>query len=247
MCVVWAPLGAGLNDVVLATKNTFLHFDGSTSEPSSKVRVKSSPPRLSVFGTLCTQDGAESQNSSSMLPTDSELSEKSDDEELFTVMLRNIPCRYTQQDVLDLMALHGWDNLHNFFHLPTARSRCKGNLGYAFVGFEDSDMTKRFMREMKGVQFGFSNSVKVLDAVPARVQGLENNMAQFSSRTTLRPIGNSKFGKEAGESQIIPAAPKGSFKPAYGQKHLSHDHFHGTSAPRLTNQKVRRMLKQYAQ
>ena len=56
-----------------------------------------------------------------------------------TVMMKNIPCGCSQQQVLDAIADVGFADLHMFFYLPTRRSK---SLGYAFVGFADVPTTR---------------------------------------------------------------------------------------------------------
>jgi RNA recognition motif-containing protein len=67
-----------------------------------------------------------------------------------TVMIRNIPCRYTQEQLYKEMREYGF--LFNFMYLPPAR-HSPGNLGYAFANFLCSDAAQRFIPEFAGHAF----------------------------------------------------------------------------------------------
>lgn len=254
------PLGSGLEGVILATKNTFIHFL-EVPQRADRRRSKSVPPRPSSSSSgECTpgtprscatappsafsemaiasapvtpvqqvvqvarrchiKDKASNSMSSKIdaaAPlthqdhrwnwanslTDSPSSDRNDiaaahelagtateddNKELLTVMLRNIPCRCTQQDLVDLLTDHGWADACNFFHLPMPRGRCKGNLGYAFIGFPTTELAQEFMYSMKGVEFSSRKSAKVLDVSPARIQGLSNNLA-LTGKHAVRAAG----------------------------------------------------------
>jgi len=99
-----------------------------------------------------------------------------DMEDSVTVMMKNIPCGCSQQQVLDAIADVGFKELLEFFYLPTRRSKA---LGYAFVGFADPQTTKRFASAISGYRFQSRLSSKVVSVAPARVQGLKNSVDQF--------------------------------------------------------------------
>lgn len=291
--VVKQPLGSGLQGVIVATKNTFLHFH-EVSQKADRPQSKSLPPRsrssgseksLSLFGNPCkcatlpelpppvfsemaiastpvppvqqivqvarrchVKDKASNSMSSKTEAeapithqdyrrnlanslTDSSSSDckdiaaahelagtatEYDNGELLTVMLRNIPCRCTHQDILDLLTHHGWADSCNFFRLPMPRGRCKGNLGYAFIGFPTTELTQEFMLSMKGVEFCSRRSTKVLDVTPARIQGLNNNLAltgEHAARAVDRMRDSNRQAdvvQEAFEAFTVPSMAKGS-------------------------------------
>lgn len=100
-----------------------------------------------------------------------------------TVMMRNIPCACTCQDVLDAIKQKGFEDDFNFFYLPLRRER--ENLGYAFVGFSDPDATRRFEKALTGHRFTQRNSRKVLSIVPAKFQGLKACIEHFKNTRTM--------------------------------------------------------------
>lgn len=88
-----------------------------------------------------------------------------------TMMIKNIPCACTHQDVLDVVNVLGFDGKFDFFHLPQRRSK---TIGYAFIRFPDPDVTEAFVKTMTGYHFKFRNSSKVVSIVPAHIQGPSN-------------------------------------------------------------------------
>lgn len=96
------------------------------------------------------------------------------------VMIKNIPCSCTKEDVLQAIADLGFGN-HYFFHMPVPGGAAgrRYNLGYAFVGFTDEDVTSEFVNAMTGYRFYGKrgrNSEKECMVVPARAQGFQSTM-----------------------------------------------------------------------
>lgn len=103
-----------------------------------------------------------------------------------TVMIKNIPCRYSNQDMLDVFAELGFGNETIFFHLPS-RYKQDSNLGYAFVGFNNKDITARFAEAMTGYRFKHSSSRKTCVVTPAHIQGMRKNVNHFSQGRKYNP------------------------------------------------------------
>lgn len=88
-----------------------------------------------------------------------------------TVMIRNIPCRCSEEEVLAAVHELGFRG-HNYFHMPWRGTREKVQAcGYAFIGFEDTETTRRFAAAMTGYVFANRNSLKVVQIVPAHIEG----------------------------------------------------------------------------
>uniref|UniRef100_A0A7S4QHS1 HTH La-type RNA-binding domain-containing protein n=1 Tax=Alexandrium monilatum TaxID=311494 RepID=A0A7S4QHS1_9DINO len=111
-----------------------------------------------------------------------------------TVMLRNIPNRYTRDMLIDRLN-KGYDGQYDFVYLPIDfNSKC--NVGYAFINFRLPAVAQRFMQEFHGAKTkqclpGFS-SAKVCEVTYARVQGRDANMdnlkdEKFIEKLTERP------------------------------------------------------------
>ncbi|KAF4676843.1 hypothetical protein FOL47_004777 [Perkinsus chesapeaki] len=186
------PVGGGEGIV----KNTFLEF--GVAKPSVFNRASTCPP-----GTM-----GEDKPTSLMPPVGAELEAVSEElkggvspapqvntppfspnynqdsnsgetvEELSTVMLRNIPNKYTQSSLLEAIDEKGFRTMYNFFYLPVDfKNGC--NMGYAFINFAHHDYAVRFMEVFDGYQLPAVRSVKICAVCWARVQGLERNVEHY--------------------------------------------------------------------
>lgn len=105
-----------------------------------------------------------------------------------TVMIRNVPCRYTRDDLVREVSELGYR--FDLLCLPHA-SRSYGNLGYAFVNFTTSASAALFMESFTGRQWKITKSRKLAEVVYAQLQGFDANVAKVSShkfkKAKLRP------------------------------------------------------------
>jgi hypothetical protein len=102
------------------------------------------------------------------------------DESLRTsIMLRNIPNKYTQRMLLSVVHELGFNQeCFDFFYLPIDfRNKC--NVGYAFINFLSNGLAKRFFKALDGYQLRAFNSDKVCAVAWARVQGLQANIEHY--------------------------------------------------------------------
>ncbi|CAE7253837.1 ML4 [Symbiodinium natans] len=141
-----------------------------------------------------------------------------------TVMLRNIPNRYTR-DMLVARLDKGYKNLYDFVYLPIDFSS-KCNVGYAFINFRTPSAAHRFhnefhMTKTKQCLPGFSSS-KVAEVSFARVQGRDQNMEnlrdekfmeKLHDRTDWQPLFLDEHGKEIPFSKAFGGDKKRSKKP----------------------------------
>lgn len=102
-----------------------------------------------------------------------------------TVMLRNIPNRYTAEELLAEMLSEGFEDTFDFFYLPID-FRTKRNRGYAFINFHSSDLTKRFVMSFHHWQLTRYTTQKVLEVAPALTQGFDANVAQYIKKDSQR-------------------------------------------------------------
>lgn len=137
-----------------------------------------------------------------------------------TVMLRNIPNRYTR-DMLIRRLDKGYQGLYDFVYLPIDfSSRC--NVGYAFINFRTPAGAQRFMQEFHGAKTklclpGFG-SAKVAEVSFARVQGRQQNMEnlrdekfieKLNDRPDWQPLFLDDEGKEIPFSKTFGGVPTG--------------------------------------
>ena len=80
-------------------------------------------------------------------------------EELRTVMLRNIPNKYNRRRLEEVLRQHGNFYFENI-HVPVdSYSTC--NLGYAFVNFKSQLEAEIFMKKIDGAKLPANRSTKI--------------------------------------------------------------------------------------
>mmetsp|Transcript_35944 Transcript_35944/g.77766 ORF Transcript_35944/g.77766 Transcript_35944/m.77766 type:complete len:623 (+) Transcript_35944:606-2474(+) len=102
-----------------------------------------------------------------------------------TMMLKNIPCRKSQDEVMNHIDQQGFGGKYDFFYLPRD-VKFRANLGYAFINFVTPEDASAFQGNMHGYRFTGSGSTKACQVVPAHVQGLINNLAAFKRTEVMR-------------------------------------------------------------
>jgi len=102
-----------------------------------------------------------------------------------TVMLRNIPNKYSQSVLLDAVDMKGFKGQYDFFYLPVDfRNGC--NMGYAFINFVWHDFAETFISAFRGFRLPALKSTKICDVSWARIQGLSDNIEHYRNN----PINN---------------------------------------------------------
>merc|ERR1719277_2350412 len=69
-----------------------------------------------------------------------------------TLMIRNIPNRYSQDELIDELEGLGFTDTFDFFYSPIDVGTM-GNVGYAFVNFVDAGAAKRCREVLDGYSF----------------------------------------------------------------------------------------------
>ena len=100
-------------------------------------------------------------------------------DEMTTVMLRNIPNKYTSVQLLEVFRGYGFcPGEFDFFYLPIDfRNKC--NVGYCFVNFLTTERASEFMKALDSVRLPATNSTKVCTLCWARVQGKHANVLHY--------------------------------------------------------------------
>merc|ERR1719482_1973059 len=126
------------------------HLKGSAStvSTSTNLTVESfiTGRRLSVASQLSDRNSvssAENLESSRGSIADIAKDNEVPEESKTTVMIRNIPCRYAQDELIAEITM--LDLPFNFLYLPPSR-HSGGNLGYAFVNFVEPEMAELFIQ-----------------------------------------------------------------------------------------------------
>lgn len=106
-----------------------------------------------------------------------------DSEPITTIMLRNIPLKYTRQTLLSDMDARGFRNQYDFFYLPMDFER-KCSVGYAFINFTSPDIVVRFKSIYQGLQLA-TDSAKVCEVGNAKVQGKQKNIQYYRNSSVM--------------------------------------------------------------
>ncbi|CAE8714520.1 unnamed protein product [Polarella glacialis] len=98
-----------------------------------------------------------------------------------TMMLRNIPNKYTQNSLLQEINDLGFSGTFDFFYLPMDVHN-RSNVGYAFINFLLPEDAERFRQAFSEHHFQRFQSRKISSVCTAHVQGLDENMRHFENR-----------------------------------------------------------------
>jgi len=135
-----------------------------------------------------------------------------------TVMLRNIPNRLCQVELIAELEELGFSGTFDFVYIPmdNGRKHCgssrssMSNVGYAFVNFVCASWAERCTAVFQ--DHSFPGSSRVTRVSPAHVQGLEANMAHFASSAVnsqklqqRRPVVMASLSHTCG---FLPPAPR---------------------------------------
>jgi hypothetical protein len=105
--------------------------------------------------------------------------------EMTTVMLRNIPNKYTQGTLLQEIDAMGFFGTYNFYYLPMDIHN-RTNVGYAFINFMGPADMQAFIDVFTDYKFKRHQSQKIARVSPAHIQGFLENVCHFSSCAVTR-------------------------------------------------------------
>ena len=140
-----------------------------------------------------------------------------------TVMIRNIPNKYTQRMLLAEVDCH-LKGRYDFFYLPIDfKNKC--NVGYAFINVTDAVEILTLHRQFNGKKWSHFNSGKICEITYARIQGKTALAAHFRN-SSLMTVDESCQPKLFNAKQEV--EPIFATKPAKrperereGEKHVS--------------------------
>lgn len=178
----WVDSDAWANDGMYFDPTMF--YDGSMA-----VDVDGNPIWILDGGFQCVQHRTLSHLH---VPKGTDLSPYSENDQkaVTTLMIRNIPNRYSRKMVMDELDLLGFRGHYDFIYVPMDKFT-HWNVGYAFVNFVEPKYASRCMVVLTNYQFRrFKRaSGKVAQVAPAHIQGLDNNLKYY--RDTA--VGNATF------------------------------------------------------
>lgn len=104
----------------------------------------------------------------------------SKDTPVTTMMIRNMPGRYSQNDLMVDLHHLGFAGTYDFLYIPIDK-RTAANVGYAFVNFVDDLWAQRCAQCFEGYRFSQQkrSSNKVGSVSVAFLQGLEKNLQHY--------------------------------------------------------------------
>merc|ERR1719436_552093 len=102
-----------------------------------------------------------------------------------TVMLRNIPVRYTAEELLADFMEDGFDGTFDFFYLPIDFHN-KRNRGYGFVNFRSVELTRKFVGVFHGRRLTRYSTQKIIEVSPAITQGFDENFNHYARKDAQR-------------------------------------------------------------
>ena len=126
-----------------------------------------------------------------------------------TVMVRNIPNKYSQQMLLEEVDVNH-KGTYDFFYLPIDfKNKC--NVGYCFINFLEPKFITPFVEEFNGQRWKSFNSEKVCAVSYARIQGKGAMVARFQNSSLLekegeyRPLLFISTGPDKGKPEPFPS------------------------------------------
>ena len=101
-----------------------------------------------------------------------------------TLMVRNIPNKYTKELMLETIDKH-FDGAYDFFYLPIDfKNNC--NVGYAFINFKDLRHIEPFYKHFNNKKWAVFNSEKICSIKYARIQGKEECERHFRDSSLMK-------------------------------------------------------------
>lgn len=119
-----------------------------------------------------------------------------------TLMIRGIPCRFSEQDVLSLVAAAGFDGKYDFFYMPGAGDG-KRSLGYAFINFRLTLDAWTFSFTFHGQRLRPGFSTKTCNVSPAHIQGIKRLQKHFRRARVSQLEHGPKFATKQSKKEDV--------------------------------------------
>jgi hypothetical protein len=115
------------------------------------------------------------------------------DQDYTTVMLRNMPCDYTRDMLVDVLELKGFNGKFDFLYVPFDFKKQAG-LGYAFMNLITHEDAMRAMSELQGFSEWAVPTQKVMQVSwSTPLQGLAANIERYRNSPVMHPNVPEKF------------------------------------------------------
>lgn len=169
----------------LFVKNTFLHV---CEDAGSLRRYNSAPPELGIKGVTTWPSEGLTDSTAEHPKRQSKVTPTTDWKNVLTVMMRNVPTKYSQQLLVEEICSQGFQGCFDFLHIP-ANPSTRMSKGYAFINFTTPHLAWQFKCTFEGRPMKHFHSRKTVSICPATLQGYSANYQHFVN--TLN--GNSSF------------------------------------------------------
>ncbi len=153
-----------------------------------------------------------------------------------TIMIRNIPNKYTQVMLLSEIDVE-FKESYDFFYLPIDfKNHC--NVGYAFINFMDFQRIISFWKEFNGQRWHNFNSEKVCSMSYARIQGKTSMISRFQNSSLMdrddeyRPLLFFSCGPSKGHPEPFPPKDKNDSKDTQKSNHSRRGSGDGAANPK---------------
>ena len=133
-----------------------------------------------------------------------------------TLMIKNIPNKFTKNDFLSLFNIK-FNGKFDLFLLPTDINE-KKNYGYAFINFINYFYIIHFFHLFNGKKWNNTNSVKICEIVYSKIQGISKMIKHYQVKVKDKSIeGSKKDNKDTNHSLTIaiPEVYKEIFETVY--------------------------------
>lgn len=166
---------------------------------SQQPQVALAPPPPSQLPEQRVAQSQQAPMPSTIIPADWE--------NVTTVMMRNLPNKYSQHMLLEELNQEGFLGTFDFMYLPID-PETNANRGYAFINFTEPSFAWMLKLAYEGRKMGRFNSDKVVSIAPAALQGFEANYAHYSTARVNRgdPSARPLFLREPSTQQSRPDA-----------------------------------------
>lgn len=113
----------------------------------------------------------------------------SESDQVTTLMLRNIPYKYSQTALLQEIDQLGFAGSYDFFYLPMDQHN-RSNVGYAFINFIDPASVPLCYSVFSNYKFQRYPSKKICVISPAHLQGFKKNVEHFQNSAVMNAHNN---------------------------------------------------------
>jgi RNA recognition motif-containing protein len=104
--------------------------------------------------------------------------------ECTTLMVRNIPNKYTQRLLVILFKQHGFDRTFDFLYVPVDFNT-RLNVGYCFINFVSPQFAQQFAKRFHGFHMPAFKSRKKIHISLANLQGLQPNIKKLQDSSLM--------------------------------------------------------------